>query len=168
MWDLKEQGKEVTSPLFILRWCLPIEGFYKMNVDGSFFPSNKRIGSRGVVRDLNYTRMVGLSSLDEVGDIDMSEILAWNHDLNLAWDKGFRKVLCEMDNLNLVHILNSKEGFETHLHVTLLLEAREKIQRDWKIEVNHVDKEANGVAHFLAGRGVCQEQPLCIWEIPSS
>ncbi|CAN0838514.1 hypothetical protein LINGRAHAP2_LOCUS2194 [Linum grandiflorum] len=40
-----------------------------------------------------------------------------------------------------------------HQHASLILQIQELIRRDWDVQINHIYREGNCLADYLAGRG---------------
>jgi len=93
----------------------------KLNVDGSCLLESSSIGAGGVICDHTYNWIVGVYSFDGLGDSAKAEIMALRHGLILAWDKGFRNILCEMDNKNMVDIFNNNCCPDFHPHIAVVL-----------------------------------------------
>ncbi|CAN1291597.1 Putative ribonuclease H protein At1g65750, partial [Linum perenne] len=72
--------------------------------------------------------------------------------LQLAWDRGYRKVQLQIDSQCAVLLLQSDDRTD-HLHATTIRHARELLRRDWEVRIRHVYRESNHVADHLANRG---------------
>lgn len=106
-------------------------------------------------------------AFDGYGDVMKVELLALLHVLELAWNKDFRNVCCEVDNLEVEKIINSRECPQLHQHAGLSMQIFYLAYRSWSLSISHAYREANEVAHFLASVGVHQTQPFDIWDNPS-
>ncbi|RZC04124.1 hypothetical protein D0Y65_018654 [Glycine soja] len=111
------QGQSFSAPILES----PPSGSLKLNVDGSCLLESSSIGAGGVICDHTYNWIVGVYSFDGLGDSAKAEIMALRHGLILAWDKGFRNILCEMDNKNMVDIFNNNCCPDFHPHIAVVL-----------------------------------------------
>lgn len=79
---------------------------------------------------------------------------------------GYQVVFCESDSLELVNILNSRDGFEFHLFAYQLLQVVDLINRHWMVHISHIHREANFCADSLAKRGLRAREGLQVWKDP--
>ncbi|MBA0811098.1 hypothetical protein Gohar_003029 [Gossypium harknessii] len=96
--------------LTTLHWSTPDEGEIKLNMDGAVSPTRSYASIGGVFRDENGTWLYGFSMKlgdDTVFKVEARAIL---EGLNLAWDKGFRKLELECDNALLEETILAGEA----------------------------------------------------------
>jgi hypothetical protein len=88
----------------------PHPGWMKVNTDAAFLASS--FSSSGAVIRYELRRIVVAATnfYEHVPDVLMAEALAALDGLKLARASGFGKVLLELDNLSLVHLLRSMDG----------------------------------------------------------
>ncbi|KAL9457182.1 hypothetical protein AB3S75_006260 [Citrus x aurantiifolia] len=67
----------------------------------------------------------------------------------MAWQRGFRRIWVEVDSKTVTQILENPTT-PVNEHHSLILAIRELISRDWVVKVNHIYREANIAADFLA------------------
>ncbi|XP_057442373.1 uncharacterized protein LOC130734086 [Lotus japonicus] len=82
-----------------------------------------------------------------------AEALALRDGLRLAWERGFRKIICESDSLEVVKVVQHGGRFDTHVHGQILSEIGELLNRKWRVELGWVAREGNMVADWLAKQG---------------
>ncbi|CAI0378945.1 unnamed protein product [Linum tenue] len=70
----------------------------------------------------------------------------------MAWEKGYRKVLLQLDSTTAINILSSHDHTE-HRYRNLVLQFQGLIQRNWEVRISHIYREGNKVADFLANTG---------------
>ncbi|TKY46549.1 Beta-D-glucosidase protein [Spatholobus suberectus] len=87
------------------------------------------------------------SSFDGVGDVTKAELLAFIHRMQHAWDRGMRHIVCQMDGLHIVDIINAGVCPTHHPHASFVLRALELFSWDWTCVLVHIRREANSVAH---------------------
>ncbi|KAL9419862.1 hypothetical protein AB3S75_037595 [Citrus x aurantiifolia] len=71
------------------------------------------------------------------------------HRLCMAWQRGFRRIMVEVDSKAITQILENSTT-PVNEHHSLILAIRELLSRDWVVKVNHIYREANIVTDFLA------------------
>ncbi|KAJ1405719.1 Ribonuclease H domain [Sesbania bispinosa] len=149
-----------------LWWKAPPMGYAKLNIDGSFIFDSREMGYGGVLRDSEGTWQWGFSGLAEQGSVIEAELVALMKGLHFAWENSFRKLICETDSLEVVHLItNYSEEVQSPFHDTLR-SLMMWLDRDWDVCVKHVFREANLVADRLAklrNRGVIG---VSFWTIP--
>lgn len=111
-------------------------------MDGSCLLGSSNIGAGGLVRDHNGDFCVGFSSSDGVDDASKAEILAVLHGLDLTWNKGFRKVRCETDSLDVYNCFQLRVCPPLHPHSASLLEGLDLLHQSWDVSFSHVCREA--------------------------
>ncbi|KAL9426013.1 hypothetical protein AB3S75_032894 [Citrus x aurantiifolia] len=67
----------------------------------------------------------------------------------MAWQRGFRRILVEVDSKAVTQILENPTT-PVNEHHSLILAIRELLSRDWVVKVNHIYREANIAVDFLA------------------
>lgn len=91
------------------------------------------MGSGGLIRDDNGDWIVGFSSFDGVGDVLLAELTVIKHGLQLAWDEGFRSVVCESDSRDAISILSESSSHNTHLFASTIFDVMELLRRCWSV-----------------------------------
>lgn len=69
----------------------------------------------------------------------------------MAWDKGFKDVLLETDSRVALLMINNKKRDDSY-NVILVDKCRQILQREWIVQIEHIYREANMVADWLANR----------------
>ncbi|CAN1172815.1 Putative ribonuclease H protein At1g65750 [Linum perenne] len=72
--------------------------------------------------------------------------------LQLAWERGYRKIQLQLDSQCVVQLLQG-EGLDDHAHAATISTATELLRRDWEVHIIHVYRESNHAADFLANVG---------------
>lgn len=81
----------------------------------------------------------------------MVEAWAVMHGLEMAWQTGGRKIILEVDSLLLTGMI--KEQSSQQCLTPLLCKIKDLIARDWVVNVQHVYREVNICADYLANMG---------------
>ncbi|CAN1189170.1 Putative ribonuclease H protein At1g65750, partial [Linum perenne] len=72
--------------------------------------------------------------------------------LQLAWERGYRKIQLQLDSQCAVQLLQG-DDLEDRAHAATIIMARELLRRDWEVRILHVYRESNHVADYLANIG---------------
>lgn len=147
-------------------WQPPDVGWVKLNTDGSCSRGLAHIGCGGVIRDHSGKWLWGFSSYEGHGDAYMAELLGVVRGLQQAWQRGFRRMICETDCLSVIESLNSNRTLNLHSCGALLTEVKCLIMEDWEVVFQHVTRDKNVVADSLAKLGVEKRWSLTCWSSP--
>ena len=112
-----------------LRWTLPERGFVKLNVDGSALGTSEHSAAGGLCRDSNGEWCFGFTSRLGPGIALHAELQAIKFGLQIAWDRGFRKILLESDSLLAVTKLTTGR-IQLNILTPLINCCKELIGRD--------------------------------------
>ncbi|KAJ6416826.1 hypothetical protein OIU84_002664 [Salix udensis] len=95
----------------------------------------------------------------------LPKLLAIAKGLKLAWDRGYRKIICHSDSKDALRLLSANQvGF--HKYRALIFEIRELLRRDWTVRIAHTFREANFCADFMAKFATSCDNGLMIWDEP--
>ncbi|OIW11655.1 hypothetical protein TanjilG_24349 [Lupinus angustifolius] len=133
-------------------WSFPPNGWIKCNVDGSA-PEDKASGCGGVFRDSTGSWLYGFAISLDRGTSSAIELSAISIALDIAWDRGFRRLILETDSLTVADVVNNKDGACSHRsHEKKLVEniRDKKKKRKWDVRIVHSKREGNKVADWLA------------------
>ncbi|CAL0315260.1 unnamed protein product [Lupinus luteus] len=133
-------------------WSFPPNGWIKCNVDGSA-PKDKASGCGGVFRDSNGSWLYGFAISLDRGTSSTIELSAISIALDIAWDRGFRRLILETDSLTVADVVNNKDGAcSQRPHEKKLVEIirDKKEKRKWDVRIVHSKREGNKVADWLA------------------
>ncbi|CAN1231001.1 Putative ribonuclease H protein At1g65750 [Linum perenne] len=72
--------------------------------------------------------------------------------LNRAWNAGARRVMLQMDSRAAIALLVNGND-TTNQHAMETLQFSELLRRDWDLRIEHIYREGNCAAEFLAGIG---------------
>ena len=120
----------------------------KINVDGSSrgAPGDSAIGGLG--RSTSGEWLFGFAGRIDRGFAISAEIKAITYGLNLAWNKGYRDVMVESDSSQAVQFICRDMVPPIDL-IPVIQEFTDLTNRNWKVEINHVIREANSCAVIL-------------------
>ena len=95
----------------------------------------------------------------------LPELIAIYQGLRLAWDHGFKCVLCKSDSLEAIRLIYSSNVLLHHFQA-VIMEIKFWLSKDWRVSVSHVCREENQCANHLAKLGASLEERLVILEEP--
>ncbi|CAN1138504.1 Putative ribonuclease H protein At1g65750, partial [Linum perenne] len=123
-----------------------------LNSDGFVLPETGQAAAGGLLRDHLGRCLVAFTVNLGNCSITRAELRGAVSGLQLAWDRGYRRVQLQLDSQCAVSLLQSRDH-EDHAHAAILYHAYELLRRDWKVRISHVFRESNHVADHLANRG---------------
>ena len=144
------QGKVVGHET---RWKPPPEGWVKINTDWAFSHFGVGVACGGVIRDARGNFLRGFMFKGMEGDSLSTELWGCLHDLKLAWDLRHRQVILESDSAKAIDLMK-KGNHDLHADGGLIEEIRCLMERDWRLEVGHINRWANTAADHLAKAGL--------------
>lgn len=97
----------------MIHWSAPPEQVVKLNTDGASRGNPGIAGAGGVIRDSTGKWLVGYAAHLGMTSNLAAELHALRLGLILAWDEGYRMVICEMDALTMLDLIQSND---TSLH----------------------------------------------------
>ncbi|XP_057432085.1 uncharacterized protein LOC130724830 [Lotus japonicus] len=112
------------------------------------------MGGCGVIRDHLSRWVAGCYSGTVAGNAFRAEAKALVEVLELAWNRGLRRLICDVDCDNLVKILEDAGAIQLHSEFQVLFPIIQLLARDWHVRINSVHRDSNAVADLLARRGV--------------
>ncbi|CAL1375198.1 unnamed protein product [Linum trigynum] len=138
-----------TSAEVLVGWRAPPAGWMNLNSDGSVVAGNAAAG--GVIRDQDGRFIMAFSRNLGGGTVTRAELAGVVYGLHTAWRLGYRKVVAQVDSMVIIQLI--KEARNCHPHFTLINEVRGLLGRDWEVDLQHVFREGNVVADYLASLG---------------
>uniref|UniRef100_A0A2N9IT87 RNase H type-1 domain-containing protein n=1 Tax=Fagus sylvatica TaxID=28930 RepID=A0A2N9IT87_FAGSY len=131
-------------------WSAPLEGWYKVNMDGAVFADLGKVGVGVVIRNKRGEFLGVMCELLEVGlDATDAEALAALRAIEFAAEVCPFSMLFEGDCLQVIRALQSPEYDAARVgHIYSLARSKLSLFRDFS--VSHVFREGNTVAHRLA------------------
>lgn len=139
-----------------VRWIPPIAGWYKLNCDGARDVRTGVACSGGIVRDSSGQWCIGYSH--NVGHCSALEAELWGilQGLRISIQKAFHKLHVERDSWDAMQLLTSTDGGRGAWPI--VRDCRTLMRCFSDIKVEHIFREANGAADFLAKQGFAQRQ----------
>ncbi|KAL5777486.1 hypothetical protein ACOSP7_010412 [Xanthoceras sorbifolium] len=153
-WKAANSGSDMvkrTVPSFS-SWVPPLEGWVKLNTDGSYKSGNSAIAAGGIFRDFKKNWLGGYALNKGTGCILEAELWGICKGLKFGLQAGYSKTIVETDSLDIVNLL-SKDTNHNHPSFSLIQNCKIYLAADWCCSVTHVYRERNFVADRLAKLG---------------
>lgn len=148
----KHQQREI-----LVHWLPPNSDFLKLNTDGN--PGLSGLG--GVMHDSCGAWITGYYGFCGYTTSLHAELFGIYNGLQIAWQQGFKKIICKSDSqLAIDLILGDVNSF--HLYHPLILKIQNFINLQWDLSFNHLYREGNQIADWLAKEGSSSLQDLTI------
>jgi len=128
-----------------------------LNVDGSSFDNPCIFGFGGVLRKYNGTWIYDFGGNIGISSILQAELLALYHSLRIAWDQGYRHLVCYSNFTLAIQLVNTVVN-PWHLFAPIISNIKDLMARDWNLQLSHTWKEANATADFMTKMGVSCNQ----------
>ncbi|CAN1146438.1 Putative ribonuclease H protein At1g65750, partial [Linum perenne] len=154
-WKAGQVGREalvLARQTHLIGWRPADEGWCSLNSDGSLYSSNNRAAAGGLIRDHEGRLLAAFAANLGSCSIMRAELRGIVDGMRLAWDKGVRKLNIQTDSRAAVAILQN-ESETTHRHASLVAQFVSLKNRDWEVSINHIFREANFAADYLANFG---------------
>ncbi|KAH9770878.1 putative ribonuclease H protein [Citrus sinensis] len=131
-----------------VRWQAPPESFFKLNTDGSRL-KNGLASAGGLVRDCSRKWQFGFGMNIGFGSVTIAELWGLFQGLNIAWDRGIRYLIVEVDRQCVSQLISSTR-LMPNAHFSLITAIKELMNRQWLITIKHIYREANFAADSMA------------------
>ncbi|KAL4335727.1 hypothetical protein GQ457_07G012090 [Hibiscus cannabinus] len=139
-------------------WQPPTSDWLKLNTDGSRVSPEGFASCGGIVRNDNGEWIVGFSKYVGIYSIVVAELWGVFEGLALAWTRGFRKILLEVDSLDVFRLL-TRHGADRCFD-SLTCDIHELLDRHWEVSVGIIRHSTNQVANGLAKVARVRTGPL--------
>ncbi|KAF7806436.1 putative ribonuclease H-like domain-containing protein [Senna tora] len=141
----------------------PPEGYYKLNVDGSYMGNPGVMAAAGVIRDHLGHWVSGFSKFIGPGNSLAAEFWGLLLGLKLAKDLDIHNLMVESDCLAAVDLLHCNDIPLTHHLSPLIHECRSFLLQFAHSKIEHGHREKNHCADLLARNAVTSRTPFVIY-----
>ncbi|XP_050238477.2 uncharacterized protein LOC126687968 [Mercurialis annua] len=147
----------------LICWTPPPTHVLKINSDGAVRLPDNKAASGGIARDSTGSWVFGYSRLIGHCSVLQSELWGALDGLDIAWNKGFRNVILEMDSKLAVDAI-AKNRSPTNANSNLLNAIRCILNQDWQVHICHIHREGNRSADSMASQGFYHNMGLTIYD----
>ncbi|XP_057445019.1 uncharacterized protein LOC130737284 [Lotus japonicus] len=124
------------------------------------------MGYGGLMRDSQGDWICGFHGFQAGGSALLSEARALKLGLQIAWDRGYKDVICNVDCRDLLRVLDDPE---TWIFFPVLREIYELRMRSWNLTLSAINRDCNQPADWLAKKGASSpSMAICVLEAPPS
>jgi len=150
----KSEKKSIHRPC--AQWKPPPSGYYKLNVDASFFAESKKGGWGFVARDNDGVFLeAGAGNISRAADALQAEAMAALRGLEKAAELGMTRIVLETDAATLGNALTS-EVIDRSSNGCLLRQIRDFMSSQFvQFEISVCSRACNKVADCFAAYGAC-------------
>ncbi|KAK9986188.1 hypothetical protein SO802_031139 [Lithocarpus litseifolius] len=161
------EAVQESTPMTV-KWSLPPQGWYKVNVDGAVFTKRKQTGIRVIIRDDTGAMVAAISKKMAVpfGALEM-EAKAMETGVRFAAEVGVRDAIFEGDSLSVYNAVHGSGSASTAIQniVTGILRQAQGFRM---FVLSHVKRQGNAPAHALAQyAGQLEDYVTWLEECPS-
>jgi len=129
----------------LVAWKPPVGAAVKLNMDGSSLGNSGHYEFRGLIRDTNGNWLFDFFVSCGITTNMNAELQTIFHDLQMAWNNGFRHVECESYCQSTLTLI--KEEFSTtHPHAPVIDLIKRFIDYPWPLTFHHSLREGNSCA----------------------
>ena len=113
-------------------WSPPEVNCIKVNIDGFSLGNPGDYGFGGILRDSGGQWLVVYSGFCGHTTNVLVEIMTTYQGLFLAWNSGYRHVICESDSMNALNLINNQNS-ALHPHAPLINRIRSFLDKPWTL-----------------------------------
>ncbi|KAE8696076.1 hypothetical protein F3Y22_tig00110676pilonHSYRG00016 [Hibiscus syriacus] len=146
------------------QWIPPPSAWVKTNVDGSRDIQDGYAACGRAIRDSNGNWLIGFAKAVGICSVLEAELWGEFEGLLHAWRLGKRQAILETDSADAYRLLirNSPKVASP----TIIMHILELLERQWKVEIKHIRRDANKIADSLATMAQKKEFAGLIFETP--
>ena len=131
-------------------WTPPVAGCVKLNVDGSFQPTDGTAGAGMILRDhLGDVMLAAIRGLGNCADALEAELAAIHEGITLSLNWTELDILVETDSADAVQLI-SAAGKDRSAHTHKVMEIRSILSQKRRIQIMKIKRNVNVASHTLA------------------
>ncbi|CAN1121005.1 Putative ribonuclease H protein At1g65750 [Linum perenne] len=150
--QLSREAPGLARQAQMIGWRPADDGWCTLNSDGSLYTRPNRAAVGGLIRDHEGRLISSFAANLGACSIIRAELRGIVEGMRLAWDKGVQKLCIQSDSKAAVSILSNVDNLD-HRHASLVEKFQALKNRDWEVSINHIFREANNAADYLAKLG---------------
>ncbi|CAN1843405.1 Putative ribonuclease H protein At1g65750 [Linum perenne] len=154
-WKTRRLGREAPGyarQTQLIGWRPGGEGCFTLNTDGSLHRASNSTAAGGLIRDDQGRFITAFASKLGTCSIVRAEIWGVIEGMELAWSYGIKQLRVQSDSATAVTLLSNSEQC-SHQHSNLIRRFQELKLRQWDVTIEHIYREANFAADYLANSG---------------
>ncbi|XP_028803283.1 uncharacterized protein LOC114758414 [Neltuma alba] len=124
-----------------------------MEVDGAYSFRHNIAAYGGVIKSAGMTALEGFMMKIDATDSLVAELWGCLVGLKRAWDANYREIILRTNSVEAIELIYG-ESNDMHEDWVLISEIKEMINRDWHVEIHHIDRQNNGHADTLAKKAL--------------
>lgn len=140
----------------LVSWVPPEEDEVAVNCDGSSLGNPVRSGFGGCIRDSHGSWIHGFLGFGQQNSVLHMELMAIFKWLELVWTLGYRHVVCFSDSMLAINLVRDPPS-QYHVFAVLIAHICQLLKRSWRVRLEHILREGNFCADFVAKAGANQE-----------
>lgn len=134
-------------------------------MDGSSFGNPGEAGFGGVFRDHLGRWKSGFVGSIGLGSNLLAELQAIKNGLQLGWEFGDRRIICETDSLEAIELID-KANMNLHSYARVIMGIMRLLKFEWQVELRYTLREANQVADYLTKMGARSSHTCLVLDRP--
>ncbi|CAN1122078.1 Putative ribonuclease H protein At1g65750 [Linum perenne] len=169
-WKAGQLGREapgIARQTQLIRWRPADEEWFTLNSDGSLYTQDNRADAGGIIRDCRGNFVSSFAINLGSCSIMRAELRGIIEGMNLAWEKGIRKLCIQTDSRAAVDVLSCVEN-RLNRHTSLVQQFQDLKSRDWVVQIQHIYREANFAADYMANLDHSFELGTHVFQVPDS
>ncbi|GAU47648.1 hypothetical protein TSUD_27720 [Trifolium subterraneum] len=136
-----------------------------LNVDGSSIGNPGVSGFGGLIHNSKGAWAHGFVGNIGFSNILHAELMALYHGLLLAWQLNIKELWCYSDSETAIKLITEPVD-EWHHYAAILLNIKDILAREWRVNIAHTFREGNACADYLAKLGACNNEALSVMTNP--
>ncbi|XP_057747767.1 uncharacterized protein LOC130966964 [Arachis stenosperma] len=160
--------QSLSPPSLCLHWVPPPVHSVKLNCDTSWFAPFGYAGFGCIICNPDGCWLKGYTGKVEVCSVLFAELYVIWRGLLLAWESGFREVICETDCLEALFLVNQKMLGKDIPEWDLAKYIQEVMNWNWRVSVLLIQRTANSVADCMAKAAASDADIHSNWSQPWS
>ncbi|KAL9224347.1 hypothetical protein vseg_000390 [Gypsophila vaccaria] len=162
--NLFRQHTTRSKEVFV-RWSPPPSDWFVLNIDGASRGNPGESGAGGLIRTADGSLIRAFALKLGIGSSMRAEVMALVRGLALAKELDLPRLIIQSDSQIVVELMKGNETMLSRPYV--IKNCKELIEcHQWRVEMQHIYREANTCADWLANLAIDQDELLTCFENP--
>ncbi|CAL1355244.1 unnamed protein product [Linum trigynum] len=136
----------------MISWKPPPPEWVCLNPDGSVIHDTGLAAAGGLIRDHTGRCLTAFALNLRACTITQAELRGVVERLQVVCERGYRRVRVQLDSKCAVHLIRQAHTGDHHCG-SILDRFRDLMSRPWEVTIEHIYREGNCCADYLASRG---------------